>query len=84
MKTRITDDLWIDLERIVRVSREGHEVKYTMDYKDKMVTYYCPDEITGIALLRALETREQERRMIAALPTRAELIAGFVNNGEEA
>ena len=54
MLTKIIDDLWLDLDKIVRFSREGSEVKYTIDFKDKLVTYYAPAN-AGDAFIQALE-----------------------------
>lgn len=79
MQTKITDDLWLDLDKLVRVAKDGEEVKYTMDYIDKMITFYCPTPESGEALLKILEERNHQR-----MQTVDEMIDDLVNNnGEE-
>lgn len=41
MIQKITDDLWIDLDRLVRVD----DGKYSLNFNDKVVTYHVEPEI---------------------------------------
>lgn len=54
MLTKITDELWLDLDRIIRVAVDGDEVKYTIDFKERNVTY-CVPLGTGCMLLNVLD-----------------------------
>ncbi len=81
MLTKITDDLWLDFDKLVRVSIEGSEIKYTIDFKEKMVTYYAPPEVKR-AFLDALDAYHAAIQPVQSVD---ELIEDLINNpdGEE-
>jgi hypothetical protein len=85
MLTMITEDLWLDFDKLVRVSLEGSEIKYTIDFKEKLVTYYAPASATKpfIAALKDYALRQSER--LESVQTTEELIDEMLNNptGEE-
>jgi translation initiation factor IF-3 len=74
MLTQITNDLWLDLEKIIRVAKDGDEVKYTIDFKERMVTYSVEMHV-GARLLTVLQEKELQK----LLPVK-ELIEQMVNN----
>lgn len=55
MLTQITNELWLELDRVIRVARDGDEVKYTIDFKERMVTYCVDYESVGVYLLNVLK-----------------------------
>lgn len=82
MLTKITDELWLDFDKLVRVSKEDGEIKYTIDFKERLVTYYAPREATE-PFLRALDIHEARR--LQPVQTLEELLAAENDNptGEE-
>ncbi len=54
MLIKVNKELWIDTDFVVKASLEDDEFKYTMDFKDKMITYITTKEI-GMAFLGVLE-----------------------------
>lgn len=77
MLTMITDDLWIDFDRLVRVSNEGGELKYSIDFKEKLVTYYAPPDAV-IPFLKALT--EHRMRALEPIKTSEDLINDMTTN----
>ncbi len=74
MLTKITDDLFIDLEKVIRVAKDGQEVKYTIDFKERMVTYSVEMHV-GARLLAVLQEKELQK----LIPVE-KLIEQMVNN----
>lgn len=60
MLTKINDELWLDLDRVIRVAKGEDEVKYTIDFKDRMVTY-CVDLEVGAQLWNVLREKELQK-----------------------